>query len=165
LIEIEKLSVAFDFDADVFKAFYEQALVLVLGKDQCVGIGTDTRAHRAKRSPCFWFSFDPNIDRSDLPTPFNDSVAEPQLPVKLESPGLHSQGARRSAGFGSLVYNPNSDPSPGQPKRQHESRWPSADDQDLRGCDRRAHYVFCSIARTLRALYGTGQQMFSYPSP
>src|ERR1700746_3437002 len=52
VIEVEQLRATLDLDAELGEPIDQQLLVLVLWKDERIGIWTDAHAHVAKHCPC-----------------------------------------------------------------------------------------------------------------
>ncbi len=80
-LERHELCLALDFDAGLGQAVDQQALVLVLRKDQHVRKRTDTRAHVAEGRARHLLAGRPEIDGSHLPSAGEDRVREADLTV------------------------------------------------------------------------------------
>ena len=92
-LETQKLRLALDVDAGVRQAIDQQALVLVLRKDQRIGKRAEARAHFAENGVRRPLPGDPEIDGDHLPPALDDRLSETDLAVKLERPRVQDQRA------------------------------------------------------------------------
>ena len=131
LLERQELGLALDFDAGLAQAIDQQALMLVLRKDQHVGKWTDPHTHVADYGVGDLFPGCPEVDRRHLPPALDDGVSEADLPIQLERPCLDCKGARCRSRPVRLVDDPHADAHHRQPESQDEARRSCADDDDV----------------------------------
>ena len=131
ILEAQKLRWALDPHAGVGQAIDQQTFVFVLRKDQRVRKGAEAGAHFAEYGMCRLPAGHPQIGGEDLSPALDDWRREADLAVELERPRLHGKSARGRPGFRSFVDDPHAHSQPGQPERQHQTRRPCADDEDV----------------------------------
>ena len=109
----------------------QQPLVLVLRIDLDEWIGRQALADAREDHPRGSPPERPEVDGRHSVTTLDHRGREIELPVQLESPGLHRERARGGAGRIGPVDDPHADTLPGEPQGQHESGGTGAGDENL----------------------------------
>ena len=107
---------ALDRDAEFGQAIDQQALVLVLGKDQRVRKRAEACAHLAEDGARHLLAGHPEIRGEGLPSTLDDRVSEADLAVQLQRACLHGNRARRRPRLRRLVDDPHAHAQPRQPE-------------------------------------------------
>jgi len=141
-----------DVNADCGQAIDQQALVLILRKNQQVRKRAQTLAHFPEDGTRRLPAGHPEICRDYPPATFDDGVGEADLAVELERPSLHGKRARRRPRFRSLVDNPHAHAEPRQPQGQDQARRPCADDEDVCLARRRSSHCLRSLLKPAAAI-------------
>lgn len=131
ILEAQELRPSLDLHASLRQAIDQQTLVLVLGKDERVGKGTDSRAHLAEHAPCCLPAGHPKIHGDNLSSTLDDRVSETDLVVEFERPCLDRKRARRRSRLRCLVDDPQAHAHSRQPQAQYQARWSCANDEDV----------------------------------
>src|SRR5712692_1906861 len=84
ILEVQELGAALHLDAGRGQTIDQQALVLVLRKDQRIRERAEARAHSTEDSACHPLTGYPDIRCGDRPSALDDRVSKADLPVQLE---------------------------------------------------------------------------------
>jgi hypothetical protein len=121
ILELYELGTTFDLHTGFTQALHQQALVLVLRKDERVGKWAESRAHFTQYGMGRSLAGNPEIRGHGLTPPFNHRISKPDLAVELERSCLHSQSARGRSWFSRLVDDPHPHTQPRQPQGQDQA--------------------------------------------
>ena len=129
--EADQFGTPLDRDAERLQPLDQEPLVLILRKDVQERVGRQVRADAAERNTRRGLALHPQIDGGNLVARRDHRLREIELPVEFERARLHRQRARGGAGLGGLVDDADLDAEFCQPKRQHQTGRPGADDQNV----------------------------------
>ena len=130
VFETQELHAALDAHAGLAQPLDQEALVLVLGKDDRVRERAEAHAAIAEDRTREPHPSEPEVHRDDADPTLDHRRGEAQRPVQLERPGLHGQRARGGARLRHLVDDANAHAQAREGERKHQPRGPRADDQD-----------------------------------
>ena len=128
---VQQLGVAFDGQAARGKLIAQEGLVMVLRKDQQIGIGGYVAAKVAHVDLRASFAARPHVDHAAGVSGGCHSIGHPQLTVQLKRAGMYHHRPRCRARRTGLVDDADADPLGLQPKRQNQTRWTSTDNQNI----------------------------------
>ena len=131
VFESHELKGSLNFNAELTQTFDQQALVLVLRKNDHVGKRADAGAHIAEVHARGVTPLGPEIGGGKPQSALDDRVGEADLPVELERSRMHNERARRGAGLGDLIENADAYAAVGEPQREHKAGRSGASDQDI----------------------------------
>src|SRR6185437_15757577 len=121
IVERAQRAWTLDIDAAAAQAVDEQALVLVLGKNDHVRKRTGAGADRADVDPRGVPALDPQIHRVEANAAIDDVVGDAELPIELERARMNDQCPRRRARSGGLVDNAYARAASGEPESERQA--------------------------------------------
>ena len=131
VFESHELKGSLNFNAELTQTFDQQALVLVLRKNDHVGKRADAGAHIAEVHARGVTPLGPEIDGGKPQSALDDRVGEADLPVELECSRMHNERARRRAGLGNFIDDAHANAASRKPQREDKAGGSGAGDQDI----------------------------------
>ena len=104
--------------------------MLVLRKDERVGIRADARVHVGEHGARGPAPSNPEIRGGNGAAAIDNGLRQRELTVQLEGTRLHGKGPRRRAGLRRFVHNAHPNAELCEPKRQHQTGRAGANDQN-----------------------------------
>src|SRR6266404_8175012 len=105
--------------------------MLILRKDLQERVRRQSCSNLLERHARLRLPFDPEPDGWDLVAMGDHEIGQIELTIKFESASMNGERAGGRAGLGGLVDDAYFDPELGQPERENQACWSSADDQDV----------------------------------
>ena len=131
ILESHQFGRTLNVDAGALEVIDQQALVLILRKDEKVRKWGESGPNRSDVGSRDVPAVDPEVHRVERDGARDDVVGDPQLAIELQGAGMDHQRSRRGSRLGDLVDDPDGDAAPRQPEREHEAGWTRADDKHL----------------------------------
>jgi hypothetical protein len=122
------------------KAFHEQFLMLILGKDDRVREAAQAITHIVEPYPDLSFASDPEVYGMHLTPAFQYGIGQADLLVLFKRASLHGKCSRGRSRDSLLVDDADGNTQVPQHERQHQSGRSSTDDEHFGvGCRLRGH--------------------------